>query len=279
MERIKAAIEKAKQQGLGEQKQATDTPNRSAPPVVVAPPPVQGALEVAYTETKVVSLDAAHLERNRIVAFNKTHPSNQAFDVLRTQVLQKMDEHGWRTVAVTSPNKEAGKTSVAINLAASIAHHTQRTAMLVDFDLRRPRVAQYLGIHPQPSLNDVLEGRCEMPEALVNPGLPRLVVLPANEAVARPAEVLSSARVSSMVQELRERYEDRVVIFDLPPSFAADDVMTILPKMDCVLLVLANGTASKKEIEEAMRCMPGTPLLGVVLNKDDSPQRRPYSYY
>ena len=279
MERIKAAIEKAKQQGLGTPKQPSDSARRRPDNVVAAPAPIQGGLEVAYTATKVVSLDDAHLERNRIVAFNKTHPSNQAFDVLRTQVLQKMDEHGWRTVAVTSPNREAGKTSVAINLAASIAHHTQRTAMLVDFDLRRPRVANYLGIHPKPSLNDVLDGRCELADALVNPGLQRLVVLPANDSVARPAEVLSSARVTNMVQELRERYEDRVVIFDLPPSYAADDVMTILPKMDCVLLVLANGTASKKEIEESMRCMPGTPLLGVVLNKDDSPQRRPYSYY
>lgn len=279
MERIKAAIEKAKAQGKTVVALPAPSSTRPLPHQARTPAPASEQLDVSYRSTEVVTLDAAHLERHRVVAFNKTHPSNQAFDLLRTQVLQKMDEHGWRTLAITSPTKEAGKTSVAINLAASIAHHTQRTAMLVDFDLRRPSVAKYLGLQRSTSLNEVLAGQADVQAALVNPGLPRLVVLPTNQPVARSAEVLSSPAVGDLVQDLRNRYSERIVIFDLPPALAADDVLTIMPRMDCVLLVVGSGSSTQKEIEETMRHMPNTPLVGYVVNKDDAPMTRGYQYY
>jgi Mrp family chromosome partitioning ATPase len=279
MERIKAAIEKAKAQGKTVVALPAPTTARALPHHARAAAPASEQLDVSYSATEVVTLDASHLERHRVVAFNKTHPSNQAFDLLRTQVLQKMDEHGWRTLAITSPTKEAGKTSVAINLAACIAHHTQRTAMLVDFDLRRPSVAKYLGLQRSTSLNEVLAGQADVQAALVNPGLPRLVVLPTNQPVARSAEVLSSPAVGELVQDLRNRYSERIVIFDLPPALAADDVLTIMPRMDCVLLVVGSGSSTQKEIEETMRHMPSTPLVGYVVNKDDAPLSRGYQYY
>jgi protein-tyrosine kinase len=67
--------------------------------------------------------------------------------------------------------QECGKTVVAINLAISISHHTGKTAMLVDFDLRKPKIAEYLGLPDGPSLNEVLEGETDASEAFVNPGL------------------------------------------------------------------------------------------------------------
>jgi protein-tyrosine kinase len=294
MERIKAAIEKAKAEGGLQRKLpappkpagALPAPDEKPAPSYQSHPHNQSLaqaspdeLAVQYTTTEIIQLDARHLERHRVVAFNKQHPSNTAFDVLRTQVLQKMEENGWRTLAITSPTKEAGKSSVSINLAASIAHHTQHTAMLVDFDLRRPKVAQYLGIRRSPSLNEVFEGKATIQDAMVNPGLPRLVVVPTNDPVPRSAEVLSSSQVTDIIADMRNRYANRIVIFDLPPALAADDVMAVLPRIDCVLLVVGNGMATQQEIEETMRHIPGTPLLGVVLNKDEAPLRRGYQYY
>lgn len=272
MERIKQAIEKAKTQ-------VTAGVSSGAAPVVDQEAKSQmlnGPIEVNYLYTDVVNLDPAHLEQNRIVAFNKNHHANWAFDVLRTKVLQKMDEHGWRTLAITSPTLESGKTVVAINLATSIAHQTQRTAMLVDFDLRRPMIANYLGLKRQVSFNDVLSGRAEVPQALVNPGLPRLVVLPTTRPLANSSEVLSSSRVAGIIEELRDRYQERIVIFDLPPVLAADDVLAVLPRIDCVLMVVGSGMSNQKEIEEAMRHLGGTNLLGVALNKDEAPVRQAY---
>ncbi|ODS91939.1 MAG: protein tyrosine kinase [Comamonas sp. SCN 65-56] len=282
MERIKQALEKARQQSAG----AAPHPAHPSAPALTAPAAAaqqadalaSGAIEVNYTQTEIVRLDRATLERNRIVAFEKTNPDNWVYDVLRTQVLQKMDEKGWRTLAITSPTVGSGKTVTAINLAISIAHHTQRTAMLVDFDLRRPRVGTYLGVRKTPSLSEVLTGKAQLADAMVNPDLPRLVVLPTSRPVPHAAEVLSSVVVRSMVADLRERYADRIVIFDLPPVMAGDDVMALLPSVDAVLLVVGNGDSTRKEIEESMRHLPPEQLLGVVLNKAEAEVRRGYGY-
>jgi protein-tyrosine kinase len=260
MERIKLAIEKAK---AGE-------PEAMDRPVPRAPSSVQ------YVKTEVVSLDAAHLERYRVISHQKTHPASWAFDVLRTQVLQKMDENGWRTLAITSPSVESGKTVVAINLALSIAQQTNRTALLVDFDLRRPSVARYLGLNRSLSLNDFLDGRVDIGEAMVNPGFERFVVLPTNLPVPGASEVLSSAKVNDLIIDLRKRYSDRIVIFDLPPVLAADDVMTVLPRIDCVLMVVGSGVSTQNEVDEAMRRLSRSNVLGVVLNKDAAPSQNAY---
>ncbi len=157
---------------------------------------------------------------------------------------------------------------VSINLAISIAQQLQRTALLVDFDLRRPSVAKYLGLRAKVSLNDVLQRGVDVADAMVNPGMDRLVVLPTQQAADRPSELLASAKVADLLAELRGRYADRVIVLDLPPALAADDVLAVLPQVDCVLFVVASGVSSEKEIEEAQRRLSRVPLLGVVLNKD-----------
>lgn len=275
MERIKLAIEKAKAGGAhmtgapGLRLKKLDHPDSHAVESRELAP-------VKYAQTAVVSLDPAHLERHRVVSHQKTHPSSWTFDVLRTQVLQKMDENGWRTLAITSPSVGSGKTVVSINLAISIAQQTDRTALLVDFDLRRPSVAKTLGLNRALTLNDVLEGGTDIGEALVNPGIERFVVLPTNKPVEGAAEALSSAKVGNLINELRERYSDRVVIFDLPPILAADDVMALLPRVDCVLMVVGSGVSTQGEVEESMGRISKANLLGIVLNKDESPVQNPY---
>jgi Mrp family chromosome partitioning ATPase len=83
--------------------------------------------------------------------------------------------------------------------------------------------------------------------------------------------------VADIVQDIRNRYGERIVIFDLPPVLAADDVMAVLPRMDCVLLVVGNGVSTEKEIEIAMERLRKANLMGVVLNDDRSPS--PDVYY
>ncbi len=139
----------------------------------------------------------------------------------------------------------------------------------MEFDLRRPRVAQYLGTaRPgHTSLNDVLSGGAEMPAALVNPGVPRLVCLAAGRAEEMPAEQLASLRTAELIAELRERYPERIVVFDLPPVLRPDDAMAVLPRIDCVLMVVGNGMSKKAEIESSLRQVAASNLLGVVLNR------------
>jgi capsular exopolysaccharide synthesis family protein len=266
MERIKQAIEKAKQQGgmeaIVHQSVAVPLAGHFIPPAQTSE-----ISEISYKQTRVIELNQRHLEKHRIVALNKSDLNSVSFDLLRTQVLQKMEEHGWRTLAIVSPVPECGKTVVAINLAMSIAHHTNKTAMLVDFDLRKPKIAEYLGLPAGKSLNDVLEGDANINEALVNPGIPKLVIVPTTRPVKKSAEMLTSGKVKQLVQDLRDRYKERIVIFDLPPLLNVDDAISILPQIDCVLMVVGNGMVTKHELQESLHHLHNSNLLGVILNK------------
>jgi len=274
MERIKEALQKARNQ-----RPESDNPPNPAKPDSKSPEQKtqkSDSLNISYDQTKVITLDQDLLDRHRIVAKNKGDPNGLLFDILRTQVLSKMQENGWKTLAITSPVPACGKTMVSINLGISIAHHTNKTAVLVDFDLRRPAVAKYLGIPATKSFNDFIEEKATISEVMVNPGISRFVVLPTTRPFKYPAEILASNKVQGLIDDLKHRYEERIVIFDLPPVLSADDVMTILPKVDCVLLVVGNGMVSKSELEDTMRHLRGTNLIGTVLNKAEV---TPNNYY
>lgn len=267
MERIKQAIEKNKKNnpGLsGRTVQARADINNSGLQASQTPEDLEN---MQYKQTSIIKLSVDHLDNHRIVAFNKSNPMSMNFDLLRTLVLQKMEEKGWRTLALTSPTPEAGKTVVAINLAMSIAQQTNKTAMLVDLDLRRPKVGAYLGLPMERSLNNLLDGTSELQEVMVNPDMPRLVVLATKTPVRKSAETLSSKKISDLIKELRERYDSRIVIFDLPPVLVADDAITLLPQIDCVLMVVANGRSTKREVEDSIRLIPAESFLGTVFNK------------
>ena len=280
MEKIKLAIEKAKLENA----QAKILSNVNLEPLIDEAVVPEDASQteneidkILYKNTSVVKLDQACLEKHRIVSHAKNNLYTNIFDSLRTQVLLKMEENNWRTVAVVSPTPASGKTFVAINLAISIAHQPQKTAILVDLDLRRPKVATYLGLHAEKSMNDYLQGNAQLKDVMISPSIPRLVVIPTMRPVAKSAEILSSNKVVNLIQDLRDRYDSRIVIFDAPPILNSDDAMVLLPQVDCFLLVVANGMSTKPEIEETMYHLPQDKLLGVVFNKSDV-ETRPYYY-
>ena len=264
MDRIEQAVERARAER-----------SRSAPISLTnfrlpEAPRAGGDLDyITYTETRVVPLETSHLEEHRIVAANKIDPRAMAFDMLRTKILGAMNANGWRTLAITSPKPDCGKTTVAINLAISVARQPDCTALLVDFDLRQPRVGAYLGLPPENALIDCIVGRRPVKDALINPGIPRLVVLANARSVSRASELLSGQRVKELVSEFRQRYDKRILIFDMPPVLTADDTIAFLPQVDCTLLVIASGTSTKSDVEECQRLLASNNLLGVVLNKAD----------
>lgn len=272
MEKIKDALDKAKNEHNSQRSASTVIRNK-----IVDKFSKDNELKaIVYNENNVIQLNAEHLENNRIVALNKHDPMSWVFDSLRTQVLQKMEENNWRTIAVVSPTPESGKSVITINLAISIAQQPQKTAMIVDFDLRKPRIAQYLGIKREKSMNNFLSGDVTLSEIIVNPGIPRLTVIPTNKPVKQSSETLSSNQIQKLIIELRERYESRVIIFDLPPILNTDDAMVLLPQVDCVLLVMGNGQHTESEISETMRLLSKSNILGVVVNRAEVPSRDYY---
>jgi protein-tyrosine kinase len=269
MEKIKEALVKAKSQKPKTSSKKSLVSNLSNLEKELA--------SIVYTTSAVVKLDSGHLEKNRIVTYMGDNFDANVFDSLRTQILQKMDEKGWRSVAIVSPTPESGKTFVAINLAISIAHQPLKTALLLDMDLRKPRVASYLGLHSKKSMNDFFAGEVGPEEVMVNPSIPRLIVMPTARPVPKPSETLSSTKAVDLLTELRDRYDSRIVVVDLPPMLVSDDAMVLIPHVDCVLLVVADGASTQAEIEEAMRHIPKESLLGVVVNKAEI-EKKAYYY-
>ncbi len=252
---------------------APDTPAASTSPAAPAAPAQGGgaltAGNIEYRQTKVVHLDPSHLEKNRIISFRKTDERTVSFDRLRTVIMRTMKDNGWRTLAVTSPTASCGKTTVALNLALSIAHQTEQTVLLADFDLRDPNIAEYLGLPESPSLVDYLSDQVSLPEVFVNPGIPRLTLLPNHKAILNSAETMMTSKMHNMVSEIRNRYDTRLVIFDLPPMLTTDDALAFLPQVDCALVVLASGQSTKSQVKETMALLQTTNVVGTVLNKGD----------
>lgn len=224
--------------------------------------------EVSYTRTRVFTPAPEQLNRSRILVPGSPSHAADAFKMLRTQVAQRMSEHGWRSLAVCSPRRGEGRTVVAVNLAIALAADPRYSVLLCDLDLREPTIAGLFGDAPSVGINDVLAGSATVEECLVHPqGFDGLVVLPARAALAGSSEYLASAVTSDVISELRARYPDRILIFDLPPVLAADDALAFSPNVECALLVVDEGTTRRADVTRTLEVLTNTPVIGTLLNR------------
>jgi MinD-like ATPase involved in chromosome partitioning or flagellar assembly len=160
-----------------------------------------------------------------------------------------------------------GKTTLAINLAISIASFIHKNAVLVDFDLRHSSVGKYLGIHSRPGIGDYLNGSVPFEDTLVDTGIPKLLVVPNDEPIQNSSELLNTREASILLKRLKNAGDVQVAVIDLPPTLPTDDTLALLPQLDCVLMVVADGVTTKRELEDAQSALQGGNLLGTVLNK------------
>src|SRR5215475_5833446 len=130
---------------------------------------------IEYRRTRVVPVSAAVLERNRLLSDPRS-PMASAYKNLRTQVLQRIREQGWRSIAVVSPAPGDGKTVSAINLSMSLARDVHHTVLLADLDLHHPSVHRYFELTPALGLNDYLTNGATIEDVLINPGVQRFVL-------------------------------------------------------------------------------------------------------
>lgn len=262
MDFIQKAIDKAREQR--QQQPQSETASRPAAREQAAPAVPQ---KFEYTQTRTVHIDPQRLRQQRIIAGLQHDQRADSYRQLRTQILRKLRENGWRTLAVTSPNPQAGKTLTALNLAISLSLEVNQTVLLVDLDLRRPSILQKLGIEAQYGLVDYIEGRAQLSDVLINPGFERLVILPNRPQEHYRSELLSSPQMAELLNDIVSRYESRLIIFDLPALLDDDDALVFAPYADATLLVVEDGVSQRPDIERSLQLLEGTRLLGTVLNK------------
>ena len=259
MEKIKQAIDKAKQERLqgsgarGNNVHESDLGELST---------------IEYTKTKSVSSSPSLMRENRLVSSMESGIYTDALKILSTQVLQRMEENNWGSVAVTSPKEKAGKTTIAINLGLSIAREVGYTVLVVDANLRDPSIHKYFGIKPKYGLADYLQEDIDLSDVLINPkGIGHFVILPAGNPVRSSSELLGSPKMCSLVDELTARYPKRIIIFDLPSVLDTADTLSFAPCVDGMLVVVEDGETGAVDLKNSVEMLSVTNVIGTVLNK------------
>lgn len=228
---------------------------------------VNRALAFRYDQTRVVQVEHKALRNRRVLTGVSNDPATTAYKIMRTQLLQKMKERGYKTLGITSVSPGEGKTLTAVNLAAAMSLDENHTVLLVDLDLRKPGVADLLGFEPEFGMADFLKDNVPLSRLFVHPCVGRLVVLPGRGSIEGASEILASSKVGNLVEEFKDRYSNRIVLFDLPSLSEGDDLLAFLPYIEGLLLVIEEGKVKRSQFEELVSMLPPEKVLGTVVNK------------
>lgn len=274
MERLKKALDLARAERDAKRLAAAPAPKpaeRSAA--------ANTAETLVLSHTRIASTEPSVLRANGVMPADCSGPTGHAFRMLRTQVLQRLRQRNWNTLAVVSPTSGDGKTYIATNLAVAIAGDTNHTALLVDFDLRNPSVHQRFGIEPEIGVEQCLRGEAAISDALINPQEYRkLLLLPARGPVKDSSELLASERTRQFMREVKERYANRVALFDLPPVLGADDALAFAPQVDAALIVVGEERTHREDLLRCLEILRNIPIIGTVLNVSRTDASLAYAY-
>ena len=264
MSRIEKALEKAAQMRNGE-------------PVAAAP------VAVAAERTHVTSAPAPRLgpirsitinRDNRLLAsiFNPHSAVSEQYRKLKSSLVRLTREDKFSNLLmVTSAIAGEGKSLTAVNLAISMAQEYDLTVLLVDADLRRPRVHTYLGFEQTIGLSDCLQDGIDIGEAIVKTDIEKLSVISAGREVEKPLELLASKKMQDLMAELKHRYNDRYVIIDTPPLLPFAETRALAHLVDGVIFVVHAEVTPVDSVLEAKEILKGCSILGVVLNDSTEP--------
>lgn len=208
------------------------------------------------------------------------HPKSTVAEscrTIRTNLLFKSAERGLRRILVTSAGPEEGKTVSAIYLATTLAAGGGRT-LLIDTDMRRPRLHRMLDSGNDVGLSSVILGEVSIEEAVVETAVPGLYLLRCGPLPPNPADIFGSGRFRAIVDDLGTRF-DRLV-FDSPPVIAVSDPLILSALVDGVVLVARAGVTTRDLLETGLKRLRSVRanIFGCVLNAVDV-SRKAYGYY
>ena len=203
----------------------------------------------------------------------------ETFKVLRGQILFPKDRKVPRSMLVTSTFPAEGKSYVAANLAATLALSIDEYVLLIDTDLRRPRLHRMFGYSKVQGLHEYLVGGCKLEELVLKSGIDKLSILPAGKPPRNPTELLSSSMMVKFLDEVKERYQDRFVIIDSPPSNVATEGKFLAQYVDGIIFVVMANKTPRKDIEKAIDNLGRDKILGIVFNGYEQVRKNYHRYY
>jgi protein-tyrosine kinase len=208
-------------------------------------------------------------------------PAAEEYRKMKTTILRFALKHVKRhSLMISSCVSGEGKSLTAINLAISMAQEIDHGVLLIDADLRRPSIAEYLGIPAVPGLAECLRNEVPAASAIIKTDIPGLSLLPGGKGVKNPVEMLSSPMMRSLFGDLMRSATERSIIIDTPPVLPFAETQTIGSLVDGILLVVKEGTITMPELLEALDIVDRTKVLGVIYNDvTDAGRNNRYSHY
>ena len=171
-------------------------------------------------------------------------------------------------IMVTSSLPGEGKTYCAINLAMSIAMELDHTVLLVDADVARPSVLRTLGLPTQRGLMDILvDTELDLADVMLRTNVDTLAILPAGTATPRATELLASSTMTAMLNELANRYPDRIIIFDSPPLMLTSEARVLASHMGQIVVVVEAQTTTQYAVKESLHQLEGMSNVNLIYNK------------
>jgi protein-tyrosine kinase len=206
--------------------------------------------------------------KRRIIQFDPYSPASEQFRAIRTRIELLNEGGACRVLAVTSALQGEGKTLTAINLALVMAMSLERRVVLVDCDLRKPKIHGTLGLAVEFGLTEVLRGDAPLERALIEMPKEGLTVLPAGTLPSNPAELLGTQRLRETVAALRERFD--YVILDTPAAIPVSDPEIICNLADGIIFVVRAGSTPREQVLRAMDNFSRDRIVGIVLNSSEA---------
>lgn len=216
-------------------------------------------------EIEGVSLNGSK-KNEFVIALSPESVPSESFRALRTRVqFSRPDKENLKTILITSPAPQEGKSTIALNLAGSFAQSNKRT-LLIDADLRKPRLHHVFDKDKKPGLVDYLVGLVKLEEVIAKTGYNNLDLLTSGTVPPNPAEMLDSQQMEKMLNELRFKYD--YIIIDSPPIVAVTDAEILARKVDGTILVCSSELTEVNMFERAVDLLrnDNSTLIGTVLN-------------
>lgn len=280
LERAKRLRKEAMQEQGGREVAPAPAPY-SGPETVAAPPARRPTRQ--YEPLRVVDISVEACSQNRILLTDpqlRAFPhAAAAFRLLRSKLQQGVKRNGWSTLAVSSPTPDDGKTTTILNVALSIAREKQRTVCVLDLDMRNPSVCKYLGLTEVQPISSYFDGDARAEDVLVQTSVPNLVLAGGQQAVDGASELLAGPRFEQLLEYVRDRWPDGVVIIDLPPVNVTDETLVVAPRVDAVLLVVSEGKTERKDLARALGVLSDFRVAGVIINRASDFHVAKYDHY
>jgi protein-tyrosine kinase len=230
--------------------------------------PGDDILELNIDAMQVVTPNRLALEQHAIVGFARHDKRGRCFNMVRTQLVKIIEAGNMKLIGITSATPDAGKSFIALNIAAAIARVSDDPVFLVDLDLRRGTIAAELGVEPELGLGDYLSGDVEDLQSIGwQIDGTNLHILPTNVVDSETARMLSGQNFQKLIRNLRQGTGNSLVIIDLPPAFASDDAMITMQHLDAFLMVIDSGRTNKKQLLNSLAMFDPTPCIGTILNR------------